>query len=225
MSFYASYQKIIKNTRWCPPVISWFINPMNTIVISIINPSYCSYLHQLNANYGAPPCIVVIIVSGCGPFGSFHCQTRPDGPARISPLSFYASYQKIIKNTRWCPPVISWFINPMNTIVISIINPSYCSYLHQLNANYGAPPCIVVIIVSGCGPFGSFHCQTRPDGPARISPLSFYASYQKIIKNTRWCPPVISWFINPMNTIVISIINPSYCSYLHQLNANGGTTL
>ena len=135
MSFYASYQKIIKNTRWCPPVISWFINPMNTIVISIINPSYCSYLHQLNANYGAPPCIVVIIVSGCGPFGSFHCQTRPDGPARISPLSFYASYQKIIKNTRWCPPVISWFINPMNTIVISIINPSYCSYLHQLNAN------------------------------------------------------------------------------------------
>ena len=137
---------------------------MNTIVISIINPSYCSYLHQLNANYGAPPCIVVIIVSGCGPFGSFHCQTRPDGPARISPLSFYASYQKIIKNTRWCPPVISWFINPMNTIVISIINPSEIVVINQLNANYGAPPCIVVLIVSGCGPFGSFHCQTRPTG-------------------------------------------------------------
>ena len=28
---------------WCPPVISWFINPMNTIVISTINHSYGSY--------------------------------------------------------------------------------------------------------------------------------------------------------------------------------------
>ena len=27
-------------TEWCPPVISWFINPMNTIVISAINHSY-----------------------------------------------------------------------------------------------------------------------------------------------------------------------------------------
>ena len=34
---------------WCPPVISWFINPL-TIVISAINHSY-----------GAPPCIIRFI--------------------------------------------------------------------------------------------------------------------------------------------------------------------
>ena len=37
---------------WAPPVISWSINPMNTIVIwcflRIIKPSYWSYLHQLS---------------------------------------------------------------------------------------------------------------------------------------------------------------------------------
>jgi hypothetical protein len=31
-------------TMWGPPVISWFINPMNTIVISAINHSYWSYV-------------------------------------------------------------------------------------------------------------------------------------------------------------------------------------
>ena len=30
-------------TGWCPPVMSWFINLMNTIVISAINHSYGSY--------------------------------------------------------------------------------------------------------------------------------------------------------------------------------------
>ena len=30
-------------TGWCPPVISWFINPILTIVISAINHSYGSY--------------------------------------------------------------------------------------------------------------------------------------------------------------------------------------
>ena len=35
---------------WCPPVISWFINPW-TIVISAINHRFNgSYVHQLNAN-------------------------------------------------------------------------------------------------------------------------------------------------------------------------------
>ena len=45
--------------------------------------------------------------------------------------------------------------------------------------------------------------------------------------HTGWCPPVISWFINPMNTIVLSVINHRFNgSYLHQLNAipNWGTT-
>ena len=30
-------------TRWGPPVIRWFINPMNTIVIGTTNHSYGSY--------------------------------------------------------------------------------------------------------------------------------------------------------------------------------------
>ena len=41
---------------WGPPVISWFINPLNTIVISIINHSYWSYVHQLSYRLGAPHC-------------------------------------------------------------------------------------------------------------------------------------------------------------------------
>jgi hypothetical protein len=47
---------------------------------------------------------------------------------------------------------------------------------------------------------------------------------------TGWCPPVISWFINPMNTIVISAINHSEMGVMftnlanelgHHLVANG----
>ena len=43
-------------TGWCPPVISWFINPMNTIVISTINHSEMGVMFTNLANYGAPPC-------------------------------------------------------------------------------------------------------------------------------------------------------------------------
>ena len=36
-------------TGWCPPVISWFINPMNTIVLSTINHSEMGVInHQLS---------------------------------------------------------------------------------------------------------------------------------------------------------------------------------
>ena len=54
--------------RWGPPVISWFINPINYIVISTINHSYWTYVHQLNyRGRGAPPCGIapcVVVVSG-----------------------------------------------------------------------------------------------------------------------------------------------------------------
>ena len=46
-------------TRWCPPVISWFISPL-TIDISPINHSYWSYVHQLSYRTGAPPCILPV---------------------------------------------------------------------------------------------------------------------------------------------------------------------
>ena len=41
-----------------PAVISWFINPINYIVISIINHSYWSYVHQLSYRLGAPHCTI-----------------------------------------------------------------------------------------------------------------------------------------------------------------------
>ena len=46
---------------WAPPVISWFRFATVTIVISTINHSYWSYLHQLN--YRTGPHIVWI---ACG---------------------------------------------------------------------------------------------------------------------------------------------------------------
>ena len=39
---------IENDTRWCPPVISWFINPINYRYISTINHSFWSYVHQLS---------------------------------------------------------------------------------------------------------------------------------------------------------------------------------
>jgi hypothetical protein len=57
--------------------------------------------------------------------------------AAILPQSYVYIYY-----TMWGPPVISWFINPMNTIVISTINHSYWSYWHQLSYRTGAPHCI-----------------------------------------------------------------------------------
>ena len=42
---------------WGPPVISWFINPINYSYLRIINHSYWSYVHQLS--YRTGPHIVV----------------------------------------------------------------------------------------------------------------------------------------------------------------------
>ena len=43
-----------------PSDVRWFINPRNTIVISTINHSYWSYLHQLSYRLGAPPCSNIV---------------------------------------------------------------------------------------------------------------------------------------------------------------------
>ena len=48
---------------------------------------------------------------------------------------------------------------------------------------------------------------------------------EKMVKTTMWGPPVVSWFINPMNTIVISTINHSYWSYKPTERYLGGPTL
>ena len=40
----------LSSKMWSTLVISWFITPSNlTIVVTATNPSYCSYLAQLNA--------------------------------------------------------------------------------------------------------------------------------------------------------------------------------
>ena len=62
-------------------------------------------------------------------------------PTLISYVSCLYSHSIPMKNHLYlfyalqdgAPPVISWFINPMNTIVISTINHSYGSYVHQLS--------------------------------------------------------------------------------------------
>ena len=48
---------------WGPPVIRWFINPMNTIVIGTINHSYWSYVHQLSYRKRGPTLYVYIYIS------------------------------------------------------------------------------------------------------------------------------------------------------------------
>ena len=44
-----------------PPVISWFINPINWFVISTINHSFFATTSQLKAIFGAPSCISVFL--------------------------------------------------------------------------------------------------------------------------------------------------------------------
>ena len=44
---------------WGPPVVSWFINPINYSYLRTINHSYWSYVHQLSYRTGAPHCIDV----------------------------------------------------------------------------------------------------------------------------------------------------------------------
>ena len=44
-------------TMWGPPnVTNWFINPVITVAMSIINHTYWSYVHQLSYQPGAPLC-------------------------------------------------------------------------------------------------------------------------------------------------------------------------
>ena len=44
-----------------PPVISWFINPINWFVISTKNHSFFATTSQLKAIFGAPSCISVFL--------------------------------------------------------------------------------------------------------------------------------------------------------------------
>ena len=54
-----SFHWLITYTMWGPPVISWLTKAPVTIVISTINHSYWSYVHQLNAILGASHCSLV----------------------------------------------------------------------------------------------------------------------------------------------------------------------
>ena len=56
-------------------------------------------------------------------------------PARyLSGLEDYSFHHyKLVIFRGWCPPVISWFITPMNTIVMSAINHSEMGVTNQLS--------------------------------------------------------------------------------------------
>ena len=141
------------------------------------------------------------------------------------------------------PSDVCWFINPMNTIVISTINHSYGSYLHQLS--YLGPrgprgPHLVCLWHS----YGEwFVCRWFTTWPIRHDdfPVRYLSSpeatfvfmanlhiwgWVKTYEFTIWrmdisihkpamlgyrmvTPSDVCWFINPMNTIVISAINHS----------------
>jgi len=48
-------------------------------------------------------------------------------PDFVGFIAIFPVYPRCLSSTRWCPPVISWFIIPL-TIDISPINHSYGSY-------------------------------------------------------------------------------------------------
>ena len=65
---------------------------------------------------------------------------------RFQGLECLESGLMVTKPTRWCPPSdVCWFISPLTivSIVISTINHSYWSYVHQLSYRTGASHCRV----------------------------------------------------------------------------------
>ena len=76
---------------------------------------------------------------------------------------------------------------------------------------------------------GKSHFQTHPDIPYFLVFCPWHSHFLSIespcyLHSTRWCPPVISWFIIPL-TIDISTISPSEIRVINQLSYLGGTTL
>ena len=102
-----SYILSLVQLQFCvvPQVTSWLINPINTIVITIINHGYCSYSYSSNNIITMVTIvitmviIVLVIVTG----GWFSCcfnqvPTRQRPPARAG--------------SRSAPRCISWRRNP-----------------------------------------------------------------------------------------------------------------
>ena len=93
---------------------SWILNPQHIKTAHAMSPLH--YLLVPSREWGnnpTPQLLTIIIKHPIPPIPSFPTKHQYD-------------------YTGWCPPVTSWFINPMNTIVISAINHSYGSYVHQL---------------------------------------------------------------------------------------------
>ena len=141
----------------------------------------------------------------------------------------------------WGPQTIAKLVkkSPMNTIVISTINHSYWSYVHQLS--YLGDPTLqdkisstnsvweneirdgdgCIIHVSTC----AYWFSSSSLGWPFYETTNFHGKRRSMI-STMWGPQTIAKLVNksPMNTIVISTINHSYWSYVHQLSdfVNGG---
>ena len=60
------------------------------------------------------------------------------GPGSTGPADFEGQF-----HTGWGPPVISWFINPMNTIVVSIMHYGYVVICTNLANELGPHPILM----------------------------------------------------------------------------------
>ena len=120
----SGHSKSRLSTRWCPSSdVCWFINPMNTIDISPINHSYWSYLHQLTAILGAPPCRSVWFLF----FVLFYCFCIPIAHCFVllflyshssmfsHPSALFGFLIMLVKQCHvYHPPVITIFIGGIN---------------------------------------------------------------------------------------------------------------
>ena len=163
--------------QWCE---RWFINPMNTIVISTINHSYWSYSMFTNlAILGAPHCTNSMI-SSC----SF--SWTPTGPRPIPDLLVFhtcCSTEKSILRSRLSrgdqnskkPPVFDTKKTHQSVGIWGSQKPSYSIlyiYTHNIPNSYRQKPgCFSsriwaiwewIMIRSNCGISNSSHCWPIP---------------------------------------------------------------
>ena len=89
-------------SRWCPPSYKLVISQL-TIDISPINHSYWSYLHQLNAILGAPPCsltnrtVPAIVLVGDAPFLWRNSSVKLHGIGFIFPALGWTAQAMLVK--------------------------------------------------------------------------------------------------------------------------------
>ena len=111
---------------WPPPVLSCFINPIN-YVISIINHSYWSYVHELSYRLGAPQDIGTqaprMMKNGALPGGN-HPQLQPpqqDVASSVPPDCCFLHvdwFQNVFQVYFWNRPFDHWRVKNIKNHVV-----------------------------------------------------------------------------------------------------------